>query len=123
MKKVLLLILPLLIAGCDLDPFGLTTRTIISPYSLEILEDGETYYLLGPPNIGWGALEGTVGKIGWNDQYILTWQNDDGQGGGWRVIDTMTKQLSPIISAEELKLMQHIQNIFPVLPKNAWDKL
>ena len=120
---MLLLILPSITAGCDIEPFGLTTRTIISPYSLEIWEDGETYYLQGPPNIGWGALEGTIGKIGWKEQYILTWQNDNGQGKGWRVIDTVSKRLSPILSDNELKLMQHLQNISPVPPKNAWDKI
>jgi Fe-S-cluster containining protein len=70
------------LAGCmDQDPFGLTTRDIQGAYELEQWEDGSTYYLRGPSHLSheaWGAIEGTVGKLGWSGDIILVWQNDCG---------------------------------------------
>lgn len=69
----------------DQDPFGMTTRDIAGGYELQQWEDGETYYLIGSSDISsdaYGAIEGTVGKIGWNDKFILVWQKECGSGRG-----------------------------------------
>lgn len=92
--------------GCmDQDPFGQTTRDIIGSYELQQWEDGQTYYLKGPSKISneaYGAIEGTVGQIGWNDNYILVWQNECGSGRGWRLINLKDNSVSALISKDDI---------------------
>lgn len=109
--------------GCDMDPFGQSTKTIISPYELKQWEDFETYYLFGPEETGWGTIDGTVKKIGWNKRYILVLQNDDGNGGGWRIIDTDTRTKSGLILDEDLKNYPEIEGIETYYAEAAWRKL
>jgi hypothetical protein len=59
-----LLVFIVVLAGCDADVFGTSTRDIVGSYELKQQEDFETYYLYGPKETGWGAIDGTVEKIG-----------------------------------------------------------
>ena len=124
MKKFLLIPLLLVVVITCLFALFDSRKLINSSYSIERWEDGVTYYLLGPSDgPGWGALKGTIEKIGWNAEYILVWQNDDGQGSGWRVIDLKTNKLSPLIESSDLKHTPQINNIKILEAKVAWDKL
>ena len=110
----------------DQDPFRFTTRDIVSPYELDQWEDETTYYLRGPSNIkesGWGAIEGTVIKLGWNANYILVYQRDDGQGGGWRVVDVKKNTISEIITQDQINQSPPLKSLTIYSASDAWDRL
>ena len=114
-------------AGCmDQDPFGLSTRDIAGPYELEQWEDGVTYYIKGKSNVSndaWGAIEGTVGQLGWTDDYIIVFQNECGAGEGWRIIDTKKKQVSPIVGKSRIDGDSTLAKIRVYPAADAWKKL
>jgi hypothetical protein len=114
-------------ASCvDQDPFDLSTRDIKGEYELEQWEDGSTYYLKGPSALkhqAWGAIEGTVGRIGWSDDTILVWQNNCGSGEGWRIIDTKKKVISPIVSQDRIDQDNSLKMITIYTAAEAWEKL
>lgn len=111
----------------DQDPFGLRRRDISEAYQLEQWEEnGVTYYIKGPSNISndaWGAIEGTVGQLGWTDYHILVFQDDCGAGGGWRIIDTRTGQVSPIVSRSHIDADPMLKVIAVYPAADAWRKL
>lgn len=117
----------LALAGCmDQDPFGLSTRKIRGPYELEQWEDGTTYYLRGPSHLAheaWGAIEGTVGRLGWSGDTILVWQNDCGSGAGWRVVDAKTRVISPLVSQERIDRDPMLAGIPIYTAADAWQRL
>ena len=110
-------------SGCvDQDPFGLNYRTILGKYELNQFEGG-VYYLDGPGGPdggGWGCLEGTVGKIGWNDRYIVVWQRDGGSGEGWRIVDSQLKTVGPLLSDADLDTAPEVQDVETMSPGRAW---
>ncbi len=114
-------------ASCvDQDPFGLSTRDIKGEYELEQWEDGSTYYLKGPSTLqhqAWGAIEGTVGRIGWSGDTILVWQNDCGTGEGWRIIDTKKENISSIVSQDQIDQDPYLKMITIYTAAQAWEKL
>ena len=113
-----------IISGCHFDPFGLNSKTIVGSYSLEKWEDGVTYYLNGPGNNeGWGVLEGTVKEIGWDEQYILVFQNDNCCGSGWRIVNSKTKTISPLIKANDVKRHSEINGLATFSASVAWSQL
>ena len=116
-----------LFAGCtDQDPFGLSTRDIQGAYELEQWEDGSTYYLNGPSDLaheGWGALEGTVSKLGWSEGAIVVWQDDCGSGEGWRIVDTKKNQISPIVEQDRIDSDPQLSKISIVRASDAWEEL
>lgn len=126
-RKAIIVIVMMIQTSCmDQDPFGRSTRDILGEYELEQWEDGSTYYLKGPSalkNQAWGALEGTVGRIGWSGNTILVWQNDCGSGEGWRMIDTKKKEVSSIISQERIDHDPHLKMITIDTAMEAWKKL
>jgi hypothetical protein len=130
-KKLLLKLLSLLLfmlqLGCmDQDPFGQTTRDIIGSYELEQWEDGQTYYLKGPSKISneaHGAIEGTVGEIGWNDNFILVWQNECGSGRGWRLINLKDNSVSELISKDDIENDSRAAGITTYPAKELWNDL
>jgi hypothetical protein len=104
----------------------LSTRDIKGEYELEQWEDGSTYYLKGPSALkhqAWGAIEGTVGRIGWSGDTIIVWQNDCGSGEGWRIIDTKKKVISPIVSQERIDKDPSLKTIEMYTATEAWKKL
>ncbi len=110
----------------DQDPFGLSTRDIKGEYELEQWEDGSTYYLKGPSALkhqAWGAIEGTVGRIGWSEDTIIVWQNDCGSGEGWRIIDAKKKVISPIVDQERIDKDPKLKTIEIFTATEAWKKL
>ena len=113
--------------GCmDQDPFGLSKRHIHGQYKLEQWEDGSTYYLMGPSDQThqpWGAIEGTVGHIGWSGDIIIVWQNQCGSGEGWRIIDTKKKEISPIVSQDRIDEDPILSKILIFSAADAWHKL
>jgi len=115
------------LAGCmDQDPFGLSTRDIQGAYELEQWEDGSTYYLKGPSHLShqaWGAIEGTVGKLGWSEDIILVWQNDCGTGEGWRMIDTKKNTISPIVGQDRIDGDPILSKIAVATAAEVWQKL
>jgi len=123
MKRSILIVIALLFSGCDMDPFGLSTRTIAGPYELNQWEDFETYYLLGPEDTGWGTIDGTVSKVGWNKKHILVQQNDDGNGGGWRIIDIETQTVSNTMTKEKLQEHPEVKGINTYSASVAWSML
>ncbi len=126
-RTVLAAIVMFLPVGCmDQDPFGLSTRDIKGAYELEKWDDGYTYYLLGPSGPehgGWGAIEGTVGKIGWTGDMILVWQIDCGSGEGWRIIDTKKEEISSIVSQDRIDQDPNLSKISISSAADAWQKL
>lgn len=111
--------------GCvDFDFFGASTKTIIGEYQLKQWEDKETYYLYGPNESPWGAIDGTVLELGWNEQHILVLQNDDGNGGGWRIIDTTSNRISPLLTKGNILLRSNeMSDIKTVTADIAWGNL
>lgn len=126
MKHLLVTLLLLVtILGCvDTDFFGASTKTIIGEYKLKQWEDKETYYLYGPNETPWGAIDGTVSELGWNEKFILVLQNDDGNGGGWRVIDTSSNRISSLLTKTNILLRtDELSEIKTVSADVAWDSL
>jgi hypothetical protein len=123
MRNILFTILAIALSGCDSDPFGFRNVTIIAPYELEKWETGTHYYLVGPEDKAYGVLEGTVGKIGWNQRYILVWQNGDGLGPGWRVIDSSNKTITPTLDQSIVDSLSHLKGISVKPPKEVWSQL
>ena len=125
--KHLLVTISLLVTvfGCvDLDVFGTSTKTIIGEYQLKQWEDKETYFLYGPNETPWGAIDGTVLELGWNEQYILVLQNDDGNGGGWRIINTSSNKISSLLTKTNILLRsKELSEIKTVSADIAWDNL
>ncbi len=124
--KILLAVISLFLSSCDQDPFGNSTRDIIAPYRLMQWEDGKTFYLEGPSNLAteaYGAIEGTVGKIGWNDNFILVRQNESGSGRGWRVIDVKKQTISDFITDDGLDQDSRLKGITIMTAAEAWSKL
>lgn len=127
MRHLLFVLTLLLLCSCmDQDPFGLSTRDIVGPYELHQWEDGKTYYLEGPSHVkgnGHGAIEGIVTKLGWNNNYILVYQNDDGQGGGWRIVDVQKKTISEIIDQARIDQDAMLKGLTIYDASEAWKKL
>lgn len=126
MKKPFLAIsLLITISACvDMDLFGASTRDIIGDYELKQWEDNETYYLLGPNETPWGAIDGAVLELGWNEQYIVVLQKDNGNGGGWRVINVSTDVISRLQTKQEiLSKSKELSEIKTVPAKFAWEKI
>lgn len=126
-RTLLFAFMAICLVGCmDQDPFGLRTRDIQGAYELEQWEDGTTYYLIGPshlPSNGWGAIEGTVGRLGWAEDIILVWQTDCGSGGGWRIIDTKKEKISPITSQAKIDGDPVLSKIAVFTAADSWKKL
>jgi len=126
-RVILIVAVMFSLVGCmDQDPFGLSTRDIQGAYELEQWEDGTTYYLRGPSNLtheAWGAIEGTVGQLGWSGDTILVWQIDCGSGGGWRIVDTRKKDISPIVSQARIDGDPILSKIPIYSAADAWKKL
>jgi hypothetical protein len=126
-RIVLAVIVMFLHVSCmDQDPFGQSSRDIKGAYELEQWEDGSTYYLKGPSPLKhqpWGAIEGTVGRIGWSGDTILVWQNNCGSGEGWRIIDTKKEEISSIVSQEKIDQDPKMKMITIFTAAEAWEKL
>ncbi|GEM_PF-4768094 len=124
MKLGLLVFALLFVNACDSDPFGFNKATVLGSYKLEKPEVGTHFYLIGPgPQTGYGVLESTVGKIGWNDRYILVWQTADGLRSGWRIVDSKQEVVSDYISAEEAEEDPRVRGIRVIAPGEAWKQL
>jgi hypothetical protein len=111
--------------GCDQDPFGLSERTVKGDYRLMQWEDGVTYYLVGGPHIdnGGGAIDGTVVRLGWDQQRILVerYANFRGDGDGFMVVDLQT--IRGPLSAREVATNADLSRIKLMPPKEAWEVL
>ncbi len=111
-------------SGCDIDLFGLDNRTILSHYQLHTTEWG-SYYLhhARQDNSGYGVINGTVGKIGWNARYILVWQNPNSGTAGWIVVDSKTETMTQPLQEAEIPDLETVKGIIPIEPRKAWEKL
>lgn len=126
LKILTLLVFNLQLSCTDQDPFGQSTRDVAGSYKLQQWEDGQTYYLKGPSKISneaHGAIEGTVGEIGWNDDFILVWQNECGSGRGWRLINLSDNSVSILISKEDIENDSRTAGITTYPAKELWDDL
>jgi len=98
---------------------------VVAPYQLERSEiEPFAYYLVGGADSGgYGALESTVGKIGWNKQYILVWQTSDGLKSGWRIVDSKARKIGEYISEDEALSDPRVLGVNILSAKDAWNKL
>jgi len=121
-----MLITTMLITGaaCDQDPFGVNYRTVRGDFALHrSAEGGVFFYLVDRKHEvgGYGALRGTVRRIGWNERYIVVWQNADSGREGWMIVDTETSTVEgPIVGVES---DSRVKGIVPIPVEAAWDKL
>ena len=114
-----------LTSGCDSDPFGVRKATVLEPYELQRSEIEPYYYYLvdGKNSYAYGALESTVGKIGWNNQYILVWQTADGLKPGWRIINSTEEIVGEYMSEENALSDPRVSGVTILSPDDAWTKL
>ena len=121
---ILLASLSVFCVACDSDPFGARRATVISPYQLNQSESKDYYYLVsGDDSGGYGALESRVGKIGWNDRYILVWQTDAGLRSGWRIVDSQEVTVSDYLSEAEAMADPRVTGISVISADEAWSTL
>jgi len=81
--------------GCDQDPFHLAEHRVAGDYRLRRWEDDSTYYLVTPSTRGapGGAIEGTVGLIGWTKRVILVRSKPSIGDSTWVLIDLASGDL------------------------------
>jgi hypothetical protein len=112
------------VVGCDLDPFRLDDRTVIGNYYLNRFESGSFYLCHEFRDCsGYGVLGGTVRSIGWNDRYIVVWQNPDFGDSGWVVVDSQTDKITGLLTDDQLTSMNSIPGIQTLGASDAWKKL
>jgi len=110
--------------GCDLDPFRLADRTVIGDYYLNRFETGAFYLCHEHRDCsGYGILGGTVKSIGWNDRYILVWQNPSAGDSGWMLIDSQTDTITGPLSDAQLAATDSVAAIRPLDAGEAWKML
>jgi hypothetical protein len=116
-----------LLAGCDQDPFGRSTRHLAGPYSLLRWEDGTTFYVTSAAETfaGGGALGGTVDSIGWNASYILARRiaTFRGDPDGWMLIDVNQGKIRGPFSDAEFAQLSEAKGMRIVAAAEAWGKL
>lgn len=111
--------------GCDSDSYAINKAKIIGSYQLQRSDvEPYFYYLIGGNDSkAYGSLESTVGKIGWNDRYILLWQTDHGLRSGWRVVDSHSKVVSDYLTEEVVKADPNVSDITTMPVNEAWSIL
>jgi hypothetical protein len=111
--------------GCvDADPFRLSDRTVLGAYYLNKFESGAFYLCHEQRDCsGYGVLEGTVRSIGWNDRYILVWQNPDFGQAGWMLVDSRTNSISGPFTLEQANVIAPVANIKTHDAAEAWEVL
>jgi hypothetical protein len=116
-----------LLCGCF--PFGVSERHVVGPYQLEQWEEGETYRLhdrhYDDSKIGGSIIEGTVTRIGWNDDYIVaerkpTWSGD---GSGWMIIDVNRDRIAGPFTDEQMASRAEVRHIVTHSAAEAWKLL
>ena len=110
-------------------PSNLYSRRIAGRHhdQLKQWEDGVTYYLVGGPHIdnGGGTIDGTIIRLGWDQQRILVERhaNFRGDGDGFMVIDVQLQTVRGPLSAQEVGTQADLSKIKLVPPKEAWEIL
>ena len=122
-KRIVVAAAMLVLAGCmDMDPFGLASRDVAGPYSLEQWEDFRTYYLVtfGGSNVLGDAVE----RIGWNDRYILVGRTSFSDDRfGWIIVDAKTRGILGPFTDAELARRPEARGIHPIPAAEAWERL
>jgi hypothetical protein len=111
-KKLLtasiVILISLLLFGCDALSDG-PTKTIIRGYVLECFNENGKYYLFAPGELNnssdQGVFEGTIDKIGWNQDWILAKVTKIylGDKNGWYAINLTTKLITGPMQETDLK--------------------
>ena len=89
MMRFAIVLATVLSLACDQDPLRLSERQVVGRYNLKQWEDGTTFYLVddstrdGPG----GAIDGTVERIGWTEDFTLVWRKGQMGADGWIVLD------------------------------------
>jgi hypothetical protein len=73
-----------LLSSCDLDPFGLTRRSITREYYMMQTDDPDVYALASRADNG-GPV---ISEIGWREPFIIARSSGDAR---WQVVDTRTR--------------------------------
>jgi hypothetical protein len=111
--------------GCvDQDPFRLSDRTILGDFYLHRFETGSFYLCHENRDCsGHGVLNGTVRSIGWNERYILVWQNPDAGEAGWVVIDSQSDTITGPFDDEHMASQSAVVGVRTLEASVAWKKL
>jgi hypothetical protein len=102
------ILISLLLFGCDALSNG-PTKTLVGGYVLLCFDENGKYYLFAPGelnnNDNQGVFEGTIEKIGWNQDWILAKVTKIylGDKNGWYAVNLTTKQIVGPLQESELK--------------------
>jgi hypothetical protein len=110
MKNFGIILICLLFLGCSNQ-----TKKTTGGYALERYHQNGMYYLIDPRDDppGGGVFDGTVHKIGWNQDWILAWIRRlyHGDTNGWYALNLKTKQVIGPIQELDLKTNSAWRNI------------
>jgi len=117
--------LAVILAGCDVDVFGLDARPIVGDYKLLVWEGGK-YSLIRDTRDGCGVLGGTIRRIGWNDRVILAEQETcDGEGArsGWMVVNVKTHAIEGPLEPGSIRARPELASLEVTPAETAWNRL
>jgi hypothetical protein len=82
-------------------------QKIAGGYALERFQENGMYYLIDSTKDmpGGGVFDGTVHKIGWNQEWVLAWVRRlyHGDTNGWYALNLKTKQVIGPIQESDLQ--------------------
>lgn len=127
-RIITIILAPLCFLGCDQDPLHLSCRAITGNYCLELWEDGHTYYIddiRHTEENGGGVVDGTVLRIGWNQNYIVVLRHPifGGDKEGWMIIDVKSNQIHGPTDTIQKPGMREVEAIPTMTAADAWRKL
>ena len=123
-KKSLIAIAAIsLVAACgcsDVDIFSRDQKQLVKGYRLEKLPENQRFYVRkkGDESPG-GVFDGTIVRIGWNNDYILA-EVDRLFGGdrdGWYSVETKSGALAGPLTSQEVTNQAHLRSIRCVSPQ------
>jgi len=93
------------------------TKKLVDGYRLErFAENGKFYLITSRSESGGGVFDGTIEKIGWNQDWILASVTRlyNGDPNGWYALQVKTKQVTGPFSEAEIKANPAFSGILPI---------